>query len=626
MPDIFDEVQIGGDIFDEVGSEIGVPEKPKGNPAVRAVGGVLQEWNPVPIVRSMAEAARHPIDTGKAILEESGKAVRDIPNIYERQGILGIPKGLIGAIPLVGPHLKGMMEQAESGDVAGAVGRGIGFATLPKVAGKVYGGAVRRLPLPEKLPAIPGKIRQAVEDIPSKVRTASRVGAQAEVMPELAGMPREAIAGGESLFRAAAPVGTDVRFRSNLNAALGDFAEIAEKVDIKSAKGGIVRPDFRVRATLNAIREHLDEMYQNEVVPQISRHADMGIGLQFSTDALDALEFLSGNAGKSGARSIAQNASTAETISLSKLNDLRQTVNSELQKFEKMTPESKAAVVATNPRIQNLSQLDSEIGSLMSEKLKAIGEPGLAEYERRYAGVSSYRNQLERRMNMVEIQQRPSRVLGPIGSALRTLSGRPSMAGASQAASADLPSIGRELQIGFDLLKKSGIRANRPAQAPRTAMRRLDTPTVPVSNRLPAAGETTPPEFYAGQLPGSRTRAGRMIQRRLTTGKPGSAAETAQGPRTLPSGRVGRIPRMTSGPEGTPNQPNVASVPTSQYGNLPSYNAPRVAGPTGSVDVLELDSLLRRNVGVSEDLIRQMSTPLKQQIVRRFLELGAGGQ
>jgi hypothetical protein len=59
-----------------------------------------------------------------------------------------------------------------------------------------------------------------------------------------------------------------------LNVAAGDLADIARKVDVAEAKGGIINPDMRVRAVVDGIRGHLKEMYETERAPQIQRHAN----------------------------------------------------------------------------------------------------------------------------------------------------------------------------------------------------------------------------------------------------------------------------------------------------------------------------------------------------------------
>ena len=87
-----------------------------------------------------------------------------------------------------------------------------------------------------------------------------------------------------------------------------------------------------------------------------------------------------------------------------------------------------------------------------------LGEPGVALYERRYAALSAVRSQLEKRMNLTELQSKTI-----FGGAKKWLGfgTKAQLAGASQAAVADLFSIGRALQQGFRELARSGIKAER---------------------------------------------------------------------------------------------------------------------------------------------------------------------
>jgi hypothetical protein len=298
-------------------------------------------------------------------------------------------------------------------------------------------------------------IIDAAKTIPNKYY-AARTSAVRATEPAAASVPARAAFGVEKIYRAAAPVGSDPQFRGNLYKAAGDLAEIGRDINLQEAKGGIIQPDMRVRATVKAINDHLEEMYNSERKPQIDRNAQNPIVTQFGDDATEGLTYLARRAGSSADRSLAVAALSAENLPLSQVDKLAKVVNKELLGFESMTPAERAAASTTNRRLAGLKALDSSLGEMIGQELENRGEAGIREYEGRYAALSNVRDQLQKRMNAVELERS-----NPAGRLARSaLQGKAGIASASQAAVADV-NIGTHLQQGLKNLADSGITANR---------------------------------------------------------------------------------------------------------------------------------------------------------------------
>ena len=169
---------------------------------------------------------------------------------------------------------------------------------------------------------------------------------------------------------------------------------------------------------------------------------------------------------------------------LGQVDELARLVNKGLRNFESMLPEQQAALRATNPKIGGLKQLDLELGNNLNQTLRRLGEPGLIEYESRYAALSSVRSQLQKRMNMAELHRTT-----PWGGARAKLGfGKAAqIAGASQAAAATLSSIGRQLQQGMKALGESGIQAQRGVATRSGTIKLL--PSGPIRLPGPSYGE-----------------------------------------------------------------------------------------------------------------------------------------
>lgn len=83
--------------------------------------------NPIAIAKGLYQTARHPYDTGAAILQQSGKQF-DKATTARREGRYAEMVGHgLGSIPVVGPIAAEAGEQIASGDVAGGLGKAVGM-------------------------------------------------------------------------------------------------------------------------------------------------------------------------------------------------------------------------------------------------------------------------------------------------------------------------------------------------------------------------------------------------------------------------------------------------------------------------------------------------------------------
>lgn len=342
------------------------------------------------------------------------------------------------------------------------IGNAIGQAGTGAILGGAAGEAVSRV-VPKISAALTSPPKSG--NLPS-VWDRATSGPQSTVMPSAAKLPLAAQSGVEDIFRAAAPTGKNIGFRENLNVVAPDLADIARKVDISEAKGGIINPDMRVRATVDAIRSHLDEMYQNERAPQIERNAQLPVKVGTNPNAVRGLEYLEGTAGDVADSQLARKALDGATLTVAEADKLAKVANQTLLSFERATPEGKMQLQTANPKVGGLKALDNDLRDNLNGVLMDNGEKGLYSYERRYAGLSSVLDQLQTRMNATELKQEG--VFGAVGRytrpALKVIKEGPSgVPSASQAAVSDV-NIGRTLQTGLKKLKSSGITASGSKQ------------------------------------------------------------------------------------------------------------------------------------------------------------------
>jgi hypothetical protein len=111
------------------------PKEPEGSAVGRFFSGVGEMLNPVTMVKGIASAVAHPIDTGKQLLKNQGdtfdKAVEDVRGGRYSEAI---GHGVSSLVPIVGPVIGSIGDQAATGDVAGAAGKTVGLLAPAAVA------------------------------------------------------------------------------------------------------------------------------------------------------------------------------------------------------------------------------------------------------------------------------------------------------------------------------------------------------------------------------------------------------------------------------------------------------------------------------------------------------------
>lgn len=129
------------------------PSAPQGSALGRFASGAGEMLNPVTMVQGMYQAVRHPVDTAVAMYDQQGQQF-DKAVDSARQGryseMLG--HGAASFLPVIGPMVASIGEQAGTGDIAGAAGRLAGAAAAwqaPKLAAKVPSLRVKPSMTPE---------------------------------------------------------------------------------------------------------------------------------------------------------------------------------------------------------------------------------------------------------------------------------------------------------------------------------------------------------------------------------------------------------------------------------------------------------------------------------------------
>lgn len=458
-------------------------------------------------IEGPVQAVTHPVESGKMLMEAQGQTVQDLLDkayFEQREGspLRALRYGAAALIPYFGPTVLGEAgDQAERGDFAGSFGTTAGAATMAalpsaqaraNVAGGVRGagrGLMRGARQTGRAVRHPIEATREALVKPSSIRA---------IVREAADLPDKAIMGAEDIFSAAAPTGGNPQFRANLYRAVGDLAEIGQKVEtnLKAGRGGIVNPDLRVRATVQAIDEHLKGMYRAERAPQVAKHGWRPTKIAMGEDVAAGLKHMQRAGADDATRSLARKASAGE-LTLAEADQLARAVNKELVDLNSMTASERALKLGTNRRLNDLRAVDRTLKDSINRDLKRNGEVGVSEYESRAAALHEVKDQLQNRMNARELQK-PGPVKAVIGPIARAVTGGKSgIASASQAAVADV-NIGRVLERGFRQLKESGVKPNRgvASTAQKLLPQQASTPALPVADYVPGVTPGMPEVQY----------------------------------------------------------------------------------------------------------------------------------
>jgi hypothetical protein len=341
--------------------------------------------------------------------------------------------------------------------------------------------------------------------------------------------------GTEDIFRASVPGAGSKAFdlRDNVSVAADDLAEIQRRTPI-TGKGGIVRPDMRLRSAADNIDSYMqDELWKKQVQPQIDRWAKAQVDTKPLKQAmLDTITATDRESNPAGVRAVEKWATRMpDNDTLAGLAERRKTINAYLRDFEKSPGSEQAKAMQTKPLVEALKAQDRAIQQQMFAELRRRGEPGIDGLERRYAALAELRDAARSQMNAAE----SFRLLDRIGFYLNPKN----LVGMHERLTVR-PTSGRLMEQGMKQLEKTGIEPPpRPSQGP--------APQTPTNRMLPAAGETgqggahpalgtRAPGGPKTELPprtGYESEPGTFaIQRRVNLGK-----QAPGGPKTTPPAR-----------------------------------------------------------------------------------------
>jgi hypothetical protein len=365
--------------------------------------------------------------------------------------------------------------------------------------------------------------------------------------------------GAEKIFRGASPTGTNIGFRESLATAAPDLAEIERAAPLgkSGAKGGILKPDLRVRQTVENINNKLDDIWQRERQPQIDRQGD--------AHTLTKEQLLEGMTPEQ--KSAIENkldVKIPDNINVRDADGLLKKVNARLRKTEGMTPEGQALAKELSPVLEKLDQMKDRLHDAIGNTLESRGEPGIREFNRRYGALSEVRDAFRTRMNPNET----ARVLDDI-----RVHGGLHGPGIFERLHIKA-SPGRLVQKGLQDLSSSGLRTPPTPEAPRTEFPQLTAPKPQVPYRPESLGDVSGP-VREGELPTALTWTPEMVaeQARRTPEAPPPAAVREEATGTVgDEGRIGA--RGTEGTRFAPKALLPAPRPEGPVGVLPTLSGP----------------------------------------------------
>lgn len=164
------------------------PAAPEGAAWSRFAKNFGEMINPVSIVTGAYNAIRHPLDTGAAILEQSGEQF-DKATQAGREGRYSEMVGHgLGSIPVIGPIAAEAGEQIAAGDIAGGLGKAAGMVVPFGAAEGMARSGVKVIPKRAAAALERGAAERVADVIAPKSSTAMgrRMGNRAQkIAPEL---------------------------------------------------------------------------------------------------------------------------------------------------------------------------------------------------------------------------------------------------------------------------------------------------------------------------------------------------------------------------------------------------------------------------------------------------------
>jgi hypothetical protein len=354
------------------------------------------------------------------------------------------------------------------------------------------------------------------------------------------GLSPEATArlGTQDVFRAASPSADNPAFRERLSIAAPDLAEIQRQTPLRTS-GGFVNPDYRIREFTTNANNYLDDLWNNQRMPQIDRNANAVRSLDpIKQSIFSSISDLDRENYPGAVQAINRKImAMPDTENLAQLNDRLREVNAQRNSYRGMTPQERAAANITSPQMDALNAEHQALQQVISSELANRGEAGVHDFDKRYGALSEVRDSLQDQMNPAEATRLLDQVkawVSPGGSA-----------GIHQRIPM-MASPGRTLESGLQRLARSS----------------LQTPATPAPN----------PPRIAGQLPAPRP----ILAPSPDTSRPVPANERTA-PITWTSADIDRVARQT--PQAPPPvMPQFAKEGTGTV--QPIALGPGTGGPT----------------------------------------------
>lgn len=380
----------------------------------------------------------------------------------------------------------------------------------------------------------------------------------------------------DALFRAA-PDADAIGYRANLEAAAPDLQKIAKQsltartgVFDPKAPGGFFSTEYRPTNLYKDTNTYMRGMYQNEVAPMVQAADQAGARVQLvnlfqpggfqDREAIQGvMKFLSKVPDyEEGADQIAKRvmADPSAPITMTDAEILVRRVNAlNRQAMRAVKTGSDAALKTDTNKIAAMSShVDKLLGDAIDAKMTQYGQPGIRGFERRYAALSDFRDNLWKTLAPTEQQRlgiQPTTYLNPrgVGSRFYLRMGN---------------NPGRQIESAMTRLARADdIPMGALGAQPVTPQPAVATPV----GGAGGAGGQLPPPGGAGAGAGAGAPGGGGPPRRPWTGGPGGPLPPASpaGQRLLPPGTPAQLPPA---PEAPPSVPST-TTPPGPSGNTP---------------------------------------------------------
>jgi hypothetical protein len=402
----------------------------------------------------------------------------------------------LAAVPGVGPRLADAGTSWKQGDVAGAAANLAGLGAGAKIAAEVPARVSKATAYATDAATNPARtyanVRDALHPAPDVPP-----GLSPDATANLAN--KTARLGTEDLFRASGPAGSNPAFRERLSIAAPDIAEIQRQTPLQTS-GGFVNPDFRVREFVTNADAHLDNLWNQERMPQIQRNANAVRSLDpVKQSILSSVSDLDRENYPGAVQEINRRImSMPDTENLSQINDRLREVNAQRNAYRGMTAQERAAANITSPKMDALNAEHQALQQTISDELANRGEAGIRDFDRRYGALSEVRDTLRDQMNSTEATRLLDQVRGWIS---------PTGAIGMHERLPLTPSRGRTLETGLQRLARSPLQTpSTPAPNPPRIAGQLPppppilAPPPDTSGPVPANERTAPVTWTAGDI------------------------------------------------------------------------------------------------------------------------------